>query len=76
MDTYFPYSQYVTGRNFMGRRTDVTLLGNLLAQGEHVVLSEPPKTGKTGAVVLLPACSCMRFRLIHFPAKIISSRRR
>ena len=50
MDTYFPYSQYVTGRNFMGRRNDVTLLGNLLAQGEHVVLSEPPKTGKTSLV--------------------------
>ncbi len=50
MDTYFPYSQYVTGRNFMGRRADVTLLGNLLTQGEHVVLSEPPKTGKTSLV--------------------------
>ncbi len=50
MDTYFPYSQYVTGRNFMGRRTDVTLLGNLLTQGEHVVLSEPPKTGKTSLI--------------------------
>lgn len=50
MDTYFPYSQYVTGRNFVGRRSDVTLLGNLLTQGEHVVLSEPPKTGKTSLV--------------------------
>ncbi len=50
MDTYFPYSQYVTGRNFVGRRSDVTLLGNLLTQSEHVVLSEPPKTGKTSLV--------------------------
>ena len=50
MDTNFPYNQYVTGRNFVGRRTDVTLLGNLLSQGEHVVLSEPPKTGKTSLV--------------------------
>lgn len=50
MDTNFPYNQYVTGRNFIGRRTDVTLLGNLLSQGEHVVLSEPPKTGKTSLV--------------------------
>ena len=39
MDTAFPYSQYVTGKNFVGRGRDVTLLGNLLAQGEHIVLS-------------------------------------
>ena len=50
MDTYFPYDQYVTGKNFVGRRTDVTVLGNLLSQGENVVLSEPPKTGKTSLV--------------------------
>ena len=50
MDTAFPYAQYVTGRNFVGRRADVTLLGNLLTQGEHVVLSEPPKTGKTSLI--------------------------
>ena len=50
MDTAFPYSQYVTGKNFVGRRADVTLLGNLLSQGEHVLLAEPPKTGKTSLV--------------------------
>ena len=50
MDSPFPYSQYVTGKNFVGRRNDVILLGNLLSQGEHVVLSEPPKTGKTSLV--------------------------
>ena len=50
METNFPYAQYVTGRNFVGRRSDVTLLGNLLTQGEHVVLSEPPKTGKTSLI--------------------------
>ena len=50
MDTTFPYHQYVTGRNFVGRRNDVTILGNLLSQGEHVVLNEPPKTGKTSLV--------------------------
>ena len=50
MDTYFPYDQYVTGKNFVGRRTDVTVLGNLLSQGENVVISEPPKTGKTSLV--------------------------
>ncbi len=50
MDTAFPYSQYVTGKNFVGRRSDVTLLGNFLSQGEHVLLAEPPKTGKTSLV--------------------------
>ena len=50
MDSPFPYNQYVTGKNFVGRRGDVVLLGNLLSQGEHVVLSEPPKTGKTSLV--------------------------
>ena len=50
MDTAFPYSQYVTGKNFVGRRTDVTLLGNLLSSGEHVCIYEPPKSGKTSLV--------------------------
>lgn len=50
IDTAFPYSQYVTGKNFVGRRADVTLLGNLLGQGENVLLSEPPKSGKTSLV--------------------------
>ncbi len=50
MDTLFPYSQYVTGKNFVGRKTDTTLLGNLLSQGENIVIYEPPKTGKTSLV--------------------------
>ncbi len=50
MDTPFPYSQYVTGKNFVGRKGDVVLLGNLLSQGEHVVMYEPPKAGKTSLV--------------------------
>jgi len=50
MDTPFPYAQYVTGKNFVGRKSDMTLLGNMLAQGEHIVIYEPPKTGKTSLV--------------------------
>ena len=50
MDTPFPYAQYVTGRNFVGRRPEVVLLGNLISQGEHVVVAEPPKTGKTSFI--------------------------
>ena len=50
MDTPFPFSQYVTGNKFIGRKQDVTLLGNLLSQGEHVSIFEPPKTGKTSLI--------------------------
>ncbi len=50
MDTPFPYSQYVSGKQFIGRKADVTLLGNLLSQGEHVALYEPPKSGKTSLI--------------------------
>lgn len=50
MDINFPFAQYVSGKNFIGRRQDVTLLGNLLFQGEHVVLNEPPKAGKTSLI--------------------------
>lgn len=50
IDTAFPYANYVTGKNFVGRKADVTLLGNLLGQGVHVQLSEPPKSGKTSLV--------------------------
>jgi len=50
METPFPYAQYVTGKNFVSRKSDVTLLGNLLSQGEHVTIYEPPKTGKTSLI--------------------------
>lgn len=45
MDSPFIYDRYVTGKNFIGRRGDCTVLGNLIMQGEHVVFMEPPKTG-------------------------------
>ena len=50
MDTPFPYVQYVTGKPFIGRKNDVTLLGNLLSQGVHVALYEAPKSGITSLV--------------------------
>ena len=50
MDSPFIYYRYVTGKNFFGRREDCTILGNLLMQGEHVVLYEPPKAGKTSVI--------------------------
>ena len=50
METPFPYAQYVSGKQFIGRKTDVTILGNLLSQGEHAAIYEPPKSGKTSLV--------------------------
>ena len=50
MDSPFPFSHYVTGKNFVGRKGDVSLLGNLLSQGEHVCIYEPPRTGKTSLI--------------------------
>lgn len=50
MEGPFPYSEYVSGKHFIGRKNDVTLLGNLLSQGEHVTIYEPHKSGKTSLV--------------------------
>lgn len=50
MDTPFVYDKYVTGKNFVGRKKECDILGNLLDAGEHVVLYEPPKTGKMSLI--------------------------
>ncbi len=50
MDTYFVYDNHVTGRNFVGRKTECTVLSNLLEAGENVCLYEVPKGGKTSVV--------------------------
>ena len=42
MDTPFVYNRPVSGRNFIGRKTEVPVLANLL----NVVMYEPPKSGK------------------------------
>ena len=46
MDAPFIYNRPVSGRNFVGRKTEVPILANLLRDGENVVMYEPPKTGK------------------------------
>ena len=46
MDAPFIYHKYVTGKSFIGRKSESTALANLLRQGENIVLYEPPKTGK------------------------------
>ena len=50
MDTPFVYDNYVTGRNFVGRKMECTIMSNLLEAGEHVTLYEPPKSGKMSVV--------------------------
>ena len=47
MDTVFTYDRYVTGKSFIGRRSEQEQLAGLLARGENAVIYEPPKTGKT-----------------------------
>ena len=50
MDSHFIYNKYVTGKNFVGRRTEMQILTNLLSQGENVAIYEPHKPGKTSLV--------------------------
>lgn len=44
------YNKYVTGSNFIGRKGDCAILGNLFRQGENVVIWEPPGAGKKSIV--------------------------
>ena len=46
MDSPFIYNRPVTGRSFVGRKTEAGILSNLLRAGENVVIYEPPKAGK------------------------------
>lgn len=50
MDTPFVYDNYVTGKNFVGRKLECTILSNLLETGSQVSLYEPPKSGKMSVI--------------------------
>lgn len=50
MDSPFVYDNHVTGKNFVGRRTECTVLSNLLEAGENVCIYETPKAGKTSLI--------------------------
>lgn len=50
MDGPFIYSKYVTGKSNIGRGADTGIFCNLLAQGENIVIYEPPRTGKMSLV--------------------------
>lgn len=50
MDSSFVYDNYVTGRHFVGRKTECTVLANLLEAGENVCLYEAPRAGRMSLV--------------------------
>ena len=50
MDTPFVYDGYVTGKNFVGRKLECTILSNLLEAGEQICMYEPPKSGKMSVI--------------------------
>ena len=50
MDLPFTYNQYVTGKYFIGRRKECSILQNLIKEKENIVLSSPPKTGKMSVI--------------------------
>lgn len=50
MELPFVYDKCVTGKYFLGRRTECTVMANLLKAREHVSLYEPPKTGKMSLI--------------------------
>ena len=50
MDGPFIYDKFVSGKNFIGRKTECTILGNFITQGENAVIILPPKGGKTSLI--------------------------
>lgn len=50
MDSIFQYNKPVTGKQFIGRKTELRAFANLLGQGENVAIYEPPKTGRRSLV--------------------------
>lgn len=50
MEGAFIYNKYVSGKHNIGRKSEGMILGNLLSQGENVVIYEAPKTGKMSLI--------------------------
>jgi hypothetical protein len=68
MDKPFVYDNYVTGKCFVGRKYDCTILGNLLETREHVVMYEPPKSGKMSVIqqtLFNMRAAAKQFMVIH-----------
>lgn len=50
MASAFVYDKYVTGKNFVGRRMECTIISNLLEAGENVYIYGKPESGKMSLV--------------------------
>lgn len=50
MASSFIYDKFVTGRNFVGRKTESTVLSNLLEAGENIYMYGHQKAGKMSLV--------------------------
>jgi len=50
MDTAFVYNKFVTGSDFISREQELNLFTNLVRQKQHVLIYEPPKSGKKSLV--------------------------
>jgi len=50
MEGSFIYDKSVTGKNFLGRKSDVTAMKNFLLNGENVLIYDIPKTGKSSLI--------------------------
>lgn len=50
MASSFVYDKYVTGKNFVGRKTECAILANLLEAGESIYIYGPPESGKMSLV--------------------------
>ena len=46
MDSPFTYNTYVTGTDFISRHQELDLFTNLVRQKQHILIYEPPKSGK------------------------------
>lgn len=50
MENSFIYNKPVTGKNFIGKREDSTIVTNMLRQGENLAVYGAPKSGKTSLI--------------------------
>lgn len=50
MDTPFIYDSFVSGKNFIGRREELSKLETIIREGGNAVLIEPERSGKTSLV--------------------------
>ncbi|MGM9742150.1 MAG: hypothetical protein ACI3ZC_03735 [Candidatus Cryptobacteroides sp.] len=50
MDSPFTFDKPVTGRYFIGRRSDCNALSNIIVHGQNAAIWAPPKSGKRSAV--------------------------